>query len=168
LRIRFVAGSAADIFGAHFVSSVLAELRQRFPSFSPGQDNPYESDSLPATSWRELQSRVGERVPQVSGMDAYQAVYLSGGAPAVIEVVPVPGLADPVHVGGLDALLSELRAFAAGQAWPIEDLELMQLANNYLEDDELFERDLDVQVYVQLMLSARQASARNEALWIVV
>jgi len=43
----------------------------------------------------------------------------------------------------------------------------MQLAAKYLEEDELVEADLDVQTYLQLMLSARQAVARGQALWIV-
>jgi hypothetical protein len=42
----------------------------------------------------------------------------------------------------------------------------MRLGLRYLESDE--DADLDVQTYVQLMLSARQAAARNQALWIVV
>jgi len=42
----------------------------------------------------------------------------------------------------------------------------MQLAAHYLETD--FDADLDVQTYVQLMLSAKQASARGQALWVVV
>jgi len=44
----------------------------------------------------------------------------------------------------------------------------MHLAAKYLEDDELFDRDLDIQTYVQLMLSARQAVARRQPLWIVL
>jgi hypothetical protein len=42
----------------------------------------------------------------------------------------------------------------------------MQLAAHYLEAD--FDSDLDVQTYVQLFLSAKQAAARNQALWVVV
>jgi hypothetical protein len=45
-------------------------------------------------------------------------------------------------------------------------VELMQLGAHYLEGDE--NADLDVQTYVQLMLSAKQAAVRNQALWVVV
>jgi hypothetical protein len=34
------------------------------------------------------------------------------------------------------------------------------------EDDALFESDLDVQTYVQLMLSAKQAAATRRPLWV--
>ncbi|MEO8035875.1 MAG: hypothetical protein ABI837_15670 [Acidobacteriota bacterium] len=167
LGIRFVAGSAADVFGSQFASSAAAELRQRSPSLAASGAPPYHSDSLPPSGWGDLQRRVGNAVPQVSAMDPYQAVYAPGARPA-IEALIIPGAADPLHVGSLDTLLEELRSFAVAAALPTDDLELMQLANKYLEDDELFERDLDVQTYVQLMLSARQAMARGDALWIAV
>ena len=75
--------------------------------------------------------------------------------------------ADPLQVGSLDALLEELRRFASATSLPTDDLELMRLAASYLEDEDP-DADLDVQTYVQLMLSAKQASARGQALWVVV
>ena len=42
----------------------------------------------------------------------------------------------------------------------------MDLAARYLEDDSLVDQDLDVQTYLQLMLSAKQAAARKQPLWI--
>ena len=64
-------------------------------------------------------------------------------------------------------MLEELRRFAAAASLPTDDVELMQLALRYFESDD-FDADLDVQTYVQLMLSAKQASARGQALWVVV
>ena len=83
-----------------------------------------------------------------------------------VEHVPIANLADPLQIGSLPALLDELRLFAAGASLPTDDVELMQLAAHYLEGD--FDADLDVQTYVQLFLSAKQAAARNQALWVVV
>ena len=42
----------------------------------------------------------------------------------------------------------------------------MQLAAKYLEDDDLFSSDLDIQTYVQLMLTAKQAAAHGVGLWL--
>jgi hypothetical protein len=99
------------------------------------------------------------------GIDAYQAVYVPGATSIVQK--PVGTLADPLQVGSLDALLEELRRFASAAALPTDDVELMQLAAQYLESEDA-DADLDVQTYVQLMLSAKQASARGQALWVVV
>ena len=41
----------------------------------------------------------------------------------------------------------------------------MQLAAQLLEGDEV---NLELETYVQLMLSAKQARARGQALWVVV
>jgi hypothetical protein len=110
---------------------------------------------------------VGVFAPQVSRMEAYQAVWVPGG-PSPIAAVAVANAADPLQVGSLEQLVEELGVFAAAHSLPVDDIELMQLAAKYLEDDELFDRDLDIQTYVQLMLSARQAVARRQPLWIVL
>ena len=104
--------------------------------------------------------------PQITTVDAYQAVYVPSGVDSV-EHLPVANLADPLQVGNLTELIAELQRFAASASLPTDDVELMQLAAHYLESDD-FRADLDVQTYVQLMLSARQAAARRQPLWIVV
>ena len=43
----------------------------------------------------------------------------------------------------------------------------MGLVAHYLEDDSSFDKELDIQVYVHLMLTAKQAVARKQALWVV-
>lgn len=166
MGIVFLVGDAAEVFEPQFAGSVAAELRARYPEAASGGEA-YRSDEIDAKGWRELQQRAGALVPQVSQMEAYQAVWVPGG-PSPIAVVPIANAGDPLHVGSLETLIEELRTFAATHSLPTDDLELMQLAAKYLEDDELFDRDLDVQLYLQLMLSARQASARRQPLWIVL
>jgi hypothetical protein len=85
-----------------------------------------------------------------------------------VERVPIPNVADPLEIGSLDSLLGELRAFAAKAALPTDDVELMQLAAHYLENDALIDQDLDVQTYVQLMLAAKQSAAHGVPLWIAI
>jgi hypothetical protein len=162
VSLTFVVGTASDVFGEDLARLIDAELRTR----SGGER--YESEPVNALGWRALQKRVLETLdlaPQLTGIDAYQAVYVPGAAS--IEQKPIGNLADPLQVGSLDALLEELRRFAAAASLPTDDVELMQLAAHYLESDDV-DADLDVQTYVQLLLSAKQASARGQALWVVV
>jgi hypothetical protein len=166
LRIVFVVGDAGDVFEPQFASSVVAELRSWYAAGASGEEA-YRSDEVDAAGWRELQQRVGVFAPQVSRMEAYQAVWVPGG-PSPIAAVAVANAADPLQAGSLEQLVEELGVFAAAHSLPVDDIELMQLAAKYLEDDELFDRDLDIQTYVQLMLSARQAVARRQPLWIVL
>jgi len=162
VSLTFVAGSAHDVLGPDLARAVEAALQQRF-SIQNGQgDEPYRSDEVDVRGWVALQ----RRIPQIAGIDAYQAVFVNAPLKG-IEEIALPNVADPFHVASLTALIDALQKFAAGAKLPTDDVELMQLAAKYLEDDELVEADLDVQTYVQLMLSARQAIARGQALWIV-
>ena len=137
-------------------------LRERFALTNGEPGDAYTSDDVDPRGWVALQ----KRVPQLAGIDAYQAVFVSAPVSG-IEEMAVANVADPFHVASLPALLQSLQKFAAGASLPSDDLGLMQLAAKYLEDDALVEADLDIQTYVQLMLSARQAVARKQALWIV-
>jgi hypothetical protein len=103
--------------------------------------------------------------PHLGGLDAYQSVYLPLQFEDV-DHVAIASVADPLEVGSLDVLLDELRLFASRASLPTDDVELMQLAAKYLEDDELFDADLDIQTYVQLLLTAKQASAHGFPLWL--
>jgi hypothetical protein len=168
VSLTFVVGSATDVFAGELADAIDAELRKQFPSVERDGDGPYESEPVDAQGWRLLQQRVMralELAPQRTTGDAYQAVYVPV-AHENVEHVPVANLADPLQIGSLPALVEELRRFAASVALPTDDVELMQLAAHYLEAD--FDADLDVQTYVQLFLSAKQATARNQALWVVV
>ena len=170
--LTFVVGSPSDVFGGGALASAVDDvLRTRFSFSAHGDEEPYRSDPVDASGWLKLQQRAalaigGPAVPHLVNVDPYQAVYLPDGVPNV-EQVPIPNAADPLQVGSVAELLAELRSFAASASLPTDDVELMQLAAHYLEDDDLFDQDLDVQTYVQLMLSAKQAAARRLPLWIV-
>jgi hypothetical protein len=166
--LTFLVGSPVDVFPGALAQAVGAVMRQQFPSVAYDGHDPYQSEPVEAIGWRQLQERVMRTLdgaPQLTTIDAYQAVYVPVAKDGV-EHLAVGNLADPLQVGSLPALLEELRLFAAGASLPTDDLELMQLGLRYLEKD--FDKDLDVQTYIQLLLSAKQAVVRNEPLWIVI
>lgn len=168
--MSFVVGSAADIFPPDFARSVDAELWKRYPAPRDGSDEAWRSDVVEPAGWQELQqlatSMLGGAHPsQLAGVDAYQMVWIPATFPHV-EHLAIPNAADPLQVGSLPALLEELRVFAGAASLPTDDVELMELAAHYLEDDLAFDKDLEIQTYVQLMLAAKQAAARGQALWI--
>ena len=162
MPLTFVAGSAHDVLGPDLARAVEETLREKFPVTNGEGEDPYRSDEVDIRGWAALQTRV----PQIAGIDAYQAVFVAAPLRGIEEVI-VPNVADPFHVASLPALVDGLQQFAKRAKLPVDEVELMQLAAKYLEEDELVDADLDVQTYVQLMLSARQAVARGQALWIV-
>jgi hypothetical protein len=167
VSLTFIVGNAGDVFAGDLAHVVDGVLRQRYAL--PDTHEPYESEPVDASGWRHLQQRVLRTVhetPQLATVDAYQAVYVPQSF-AQVEHLPIGTLADPLQVGSLPGLVEELTRFAAAASLPTDDLELMKLAAHYLEHEDV-DADLDVQTYVQLMLSARQAMARSQALWIVV
>lgn len=169
MSLTFVVGQASDVFAGDLARAIDAELASHFPGARKEGGEAYQSEPVDATGWRELQKRVLRSVevsPQLATVDAYQAVYLPSPHEHV-EHLPIGTLADPLQVGSLPLLLDELRRFAATNALPTDDVELMQLAAHYLEAEDV-DADLDVQTYVQLMLSAKQAMSRGQALWVVV
>jgi hypothetical protein len=167
VALVFVAGNAADVFAPDLAAAIDAELRKRFPLASSVNIQPYRSDPVEAAGWPQLQARAMRLIyaPHLSGLDAYQSVYLPLRFEKVEHIV-IPTVADPLEVGSLDALLDELRLFASHASLPTDDVELMQLAAKYLEDDELFDADLDVQTYIQLLLTAKQAAAHGVSVWL--
>jgi len=167
VALVFVAGKAADVFAPDLAAAIDAELRSRFPSMGIVDGEAYRSDPVEAAGWAQLQSRAMRLIsaPHLVGLDAYQSVYLPMRFERV-EHIAIASVADPIEVGSLDMLLDELRLFASRASLPTDDVELMQLAAKYLEDDDLFASDLDVQTYVQLLLTAKQASAHGVCLWL--
>lgn len=163
MALTFVVGTAADVFAPDLARLIDAAL-----GLAPGGE-PYRSEPVNALGWRALQTRVLRTLdlaPQLTGIDVYQAVYVPSRS-AGVEHVPVGNLADPLQVGSLDALLAELRAFAAAASLPTDDVELMGLAAQQLENEDP-DANLDEQTYVQLLLTAKQALARRQPLWVVV
>jgi hypothetical protein len=168
--IVFVAGNASDVFAPDLAHAIDAEVRKRFPQLPTSNADAYRSDPVEATGWPKLQESVMRAVPSaphIAGLDAYQSVYLPLPFDRV-EHILIPTVADPLEAGSLPKLLDELRLFALSVALPTDDVELMQLAVKYLEDEALFDADLDVQTFVQLLLTAKQATARSAALWIAL
>jgi hypothetical protein len=166
VSLTFVVGTAADAFRGDLASSVADAIRTRYAFEPAAAGDPYESEPVHASGWRELQnlmvSMLGES--RLSEVEAYQAVFIPGKANGV-DHVALPAVADPLQVGSLETLVDELTRFASHAQLPTDDLELMQLAADYLES--AVDTELDFQTYIQLMLSARQAIARKQALWIV-
>lgn len=160
--LTFMVGRAADVFGPALAEAVDAVLRARFPDLALRPGDRYESDPVEYAGWRELAAHA----PALAAIEPYQAVFLPGHV-ASVETLAVPNAADPLQVASLDRLLGVLRAYAADRALPTDDVELMELAARFLEDDLLISGDLDVQAYVQLMLCAKQAAATRRALWVV-
>jgi len=162
VSLTFIVGRAADVFGPVLADAVDSVLRGRFPALSLRDGDPYRSEPVEFAGWRDL----ARRASALAGIDPYQAVFVPADV-AAVETLPIPNAADPLQVASLDRLLESLRSFAAAAALPTDDVELMELAAKYLEDDLLISDDLDVQTYVQLMLSAKQAAATGRALWVV-
>jgi hypothetical protein len=167
VALVFVAGNAADVFAPDLAKAIDGAIRARFPDLRVVNGDPYLSDPVEGLGWSQLQTRAMRLIaaPHLSGLDAYQSVFLPLRFESVLSIA-IPTAADPLETGSLDALLDELRLFAAAASLPIDDVQLMALAAKYLEDDALFDQDLDVQTFVQLFLTAKQASARGVPLWI--
>lgn len=161
MPLTFTTGAPRDVFAPELAAAVDAELRSRFPLLDLGDADAYRSEPVEFAGWTALQRRVTQLAP----IEPYQTVFLP--TQTNTESVPIANAADPLQIASLDALLDALRAFAASASLPTDDVELMQLGAKYLEDDALFDSDLDVQTYVQLMLAAKQASAQGQGLWIV-
>ncbi|HEX7152832.1 MAG TPA: hypothetical protein VF618_15190 [Thermoanaerobaculia bacterium] len=171
MALTFIVGRAADAYGGAFARAVDAALAQVFTPPAGAPLEPYQSEPVDVSGWRLLQQRVlrdfdTATFPQLTTVEAYQAVYVPRDA-ASIELAAIPQAADPLQIGSLPRLIEELRRFAAHASLPTDDVELMKLVVHYLEAEDP-DADLDVQTYVQLMLSARQAVARGQALFVVV
>lgn len=166
----FIAGTPADVFAPELARGIETELRARFPSLSMVAAEVYRSEGVEPIGWSRLQARVAQSIPSaphLTSIDAYQSVYLPMPLASVQHLL-IPNAADPLEVGSLDALLEELQQFAASAGLPTDDVEMMQLSAHYLEDDALFDQDLDVQTYLQLMLAAKQSAAHGLPLWISI
>lgn len=164
VSLTFVVGSASDVFSPQLAAAVDWELKKRYPAIaSSNATDAYRSDAVDGRGWGELQ----RGVPALANIDAYQAAFIPALVPGVVEIA-LPNVADPLHLASLGMLVQALEHFAAARSLPTDEVQLLQLAAHYLESDELIDTDLDIQTYVQLMLSAKQATTRRQAVWIVV
>lgn len=160
---------AGDVFPPDLAASIESELTARYSFSAARGEDPYRSEPVNPAGWRELQNLIRSMLgtggaPHFTSVDAYQAVYIPAAVIGVDQVA-LPNTADPLQVSSLESLIEELSRFAEQAQLPTDDLELMQLAADYMEAE--VERELDFQTYVQLMLSAKQAVARRQALWVV-
>lgn len=160
---------ADDVFPSDLAASIESELTARYSFSAVRGEEPYRSEPVNPAGWRELQNLMRSMLgtgaaPHFTSVDAYQAVYIPAPV-AGVDQITLPNAADPLQVSSLEGLIEELRRFADQAQLPTDDLELMQLAADYMEAE--VERELDFQTYVQLMLSAKQAVARRQALWVV-
>jgi hypothetical protein len=167
--VTFIVGSAADAFDADFARAVADQLRTRY-GYAEKAGEPYRSEPVNVKGWRELQTLMRNMIgpdaaPHFTNVDAYQTVYLPTDI-AQIDSIPIENAADPLHVASLAALIRELTTFAETAQLPTDEVKLMELAAEYLEAEE--DRELDFQTYVQLMMSAKQAAARGQALFVSV
>ena len=166
----FIAGTPADVFAPDLALRIESELATHFPALPAIGGEVYRSEGVEPVGWSRLQARVAQTIPaapHLTSIDAYQSVYLPIPLPTVQHLL-IPDAADPLEVGSLEQLLEELRQFAAAAGLPTDDVEMMQLSAHYLEDDALFDQDLDVQTYLQLMLAAKQSAAHALPLWISI
>jgi hypothetical protein len=169
-NVTFIVGSAADAFDADFARAVAEQLRTRYAYAEKAGEESYRSDPVNVKGWRELQTLMRNMIgptaaPHFTDVDAYQTVYVPADI-ARVESIPIENAADPLHVASLPALIRELTTFAETAQLPTDEVKLMELAAEYLEAEE--DRELDFQTYVQLMMSAKQAAARGQALFVSV
>src|SRR5688572_5198014 len=169
-NVTFIVGSASDAFDADFARAVAEQLRTRYAYAEKTAEESYRSEPVNVKGWRELQTLMRNMIgqaaaPHFTDVDAYQTVYVPSEI-AGVESIPIENAADPLHVASLPALIRELTTFAETAQLPTDEVKLMELAAEYLEAEE--DRELDFQTYVQLMMSAKQAAARGQALFVSV
>jgi len=98
-------------------------------------------------------------------MEAWQGVYVPGEAD--IGFFTFDGHSTPLSVASLDQLIGELEAIGVALGLPTDGADLRSLFLGYRDDDDRCDDDMDIQTYVQLLLSAREAKKRNQPLWVV-
>jgi hypothetical protein len=131
---------------------------------------PHYSEQVAWSGWGELQNRAtsvlgGEQVPHLLAVDAWQGVFL----PIVITPTEIKmgNHPSPLRCASLPMLIKELERFAEALSLPTEEEGLLQPAEKYLDDNDLVDTDMDIQTYIQLMLSAKVADLNKQPLWIV-
>jgi hypothetical protein len=106
-----------------------------------------------------------EKIAHFLSMEAWQGVYVP--VETDIGVFTFDGHSTPLSVASLDHLLGELEAIGVALGVRTEGADLQSLFLGYCDDDDRCDDDMDIQTYVQLLLSAREAKKRNQPLWVV-
>jgi hypothetical protein len=174
MGLTFTVGLASTVFMQPFANQVVQELERQLgysmPEGTPLGDEVYCSEELGWSGWQKLQERataaLGKgNVTNLLAMEAWQGVYLP--APIRPTEVAINGHDAPLQCGSLSALIRELDQFAKAGGLPTEKAGLEELWEKYMEDDDLIDEDMDIQTYVQLMLTAQVAMSHNLPLWVV-
>ena len=172
MGLIFTVGRPTDVFDAPFaelVEHVLeAECDDRVDWGLDGVE-PFHSAELGWSGWNLLQERARvaltpEEVPNLLSMDAILGAYLPGWPEAgsiVFDDYPMP-----LDVAPLEALIAELEMVGPALGLATDTDGLAAIATKYADED-LCDDDMEIQTFAQLLLSAREAVARRQPLWVV-
>jgi hypothetical protein len=173
MGLCFTVGITDNAFEQPFSLEVKQELKKQLgysePLESPFGDDGFGSEEVAWSGWNKLQERASsilgeERVPHLLSIDAWQGVYL----PVLIDptVINIMNDSTPLQCASLPLLSIELEEFAKALSLPIQEEELQELWDKYMDEEEEDE-DMDIQTYIQLMLSTKVAISYNLPLWVV-
>jgi hypothetical protein len=172
MGLYFTAGNPADVFVEAFGETVRRTLESHFGGqfVFDSSDPPYTSEEVGWSGWRQLQDRARGLIPEEKiahflSMEAWQGVYVP--VETDIGVFTFDGHSTPLSVASLDHLLGELEAIGVALGLPTDGADMQSLFLGYRDDDDRCDDDMDIQTYVQLLLSAREAKKRNQPLWVV-
>ena len=172
MGLIFTVGCPRDAFVEPFADIVAETFDAHFSSAFPVETDqvPYISDEVGWSGWRELQERaqrvLSSQPPMhLLSMEAWHGVYVP--VPTEIGSFSFDEQETPLDVASLPDLVRELDSLGRADGLPVDDDGLDALAMRYMEDDDLADQDMDVQTYVQLLLAAREATRRNQPLWVV-
>jgi len=128
------------------------------------------SEELAWSGWRKLQTSAteilgAEQIPHLLAVDAWFGVYLGHRIePITLEIGSgIP----PLQCASLPSLIEEIELYGQTRELATEDERLKQMWTTYMSDDNLVDRDFDVQVYLQLLHLARLGMKRRMPLWVV-
>ncbi len=171
MGLTFTVGNPSDAFIPDYAERVQARLAAAFGSgiVLDSPDKVYSSAEVGWGGWARLQeaavAAVGtDRVPHLLAMEAWNGCYVP--APTEPTAFRIRGSSDPLKIGSLPALVSELEAVGAALGLPTDDTDLQELAEAHA-DDEPDEGEMDFQTYAELLLAAHVAERRRQVLWVV-
>jgi hypothetical protein len=174
MGLAFTVGTTSDAFMQPYAAQVQHKIRNQFeysvPESTSFGDEGYHSEELGWSGWQQLQERAvtvlgEEKIPHLLALEAWQGVYLP--LPVNPIEITVEGNSTPLQCGSLPALVQELEQLAAIEKFPTDPDGLQSFWEKYAEDDDLIEEDMDIQTYIQLMLSAKIATSHKLPLWVV-
>ncbi len=171
MGLVFSVANPDDVFVESYARKVRVALEKLFKKqvVLDSQDEPYYSTELGWSGWGLLQERscdlLGEdALPAFLSMEAWNGCYVP--CETKPRAVTIEGQDTPLSIASLAALTVELEAIGKALKLATDNEGLAELAEKY-NDDDFIEDDMDVQTFVHLLLAAREAEDRRQALWIV-